>query len=73
MQIFQRKFAIETGVDNRLLRFSVGIEDAEDIIDDLAQAFAKAKKEVVYSMTNNYTFQTNLLHNKHKIDPATGR
>ena len=23
-------------------------------------------------MTNQYTFQTNLLHNKHKIDPATG-
>ena len=23
-------------------------------------------------MTNEYTFQTNLLHNKHKIDPATG-
>ena len=23
---------IETGVDNRLLRFSVGIEDAEDLI-----------------------------------------
>ena len=26
---------IETGVDNRLLRFSVGIEDAEDLISDL--------------------------------------
>jgi len=23
-------------------------------------------------MSNQYTFQTNLLHNKHKIDPATG-
>ena len=23
-------------------------------------------------MTNEYTFQTKLLHNKHKIDPATG-
>ena len=40
---------IQTGVDNRLLRFSVGIEDAEDIIGDLAQALAKAKKEVANS------------------------
>lgn len=29
------------GVCNRLLRFSVGIEDAEDLIADLQQAFAK--------------------------------
>ena len=36
----------ETGVDNRLLRFSVGIEDAQDIIDDLTKALATAKKEV---------------------------
>lgn len=32
---------IAKGVCNRLLRFSVGIEDAEDIIFDLEQAFAK--------------------------------
>lgn len=32
---------IAQGVCNRLLRFSVGIEDAEDIIFDLEQAFAK--------------------------------
>lgn len=37
---------IQTGVDNRLLRFSVGIENAEDLIGDLAQALAKAKEEV---------------------------
>ncbi|MEK4564836.1 methionine biosynthesis PLP-dependent protein [Alkalihalobacillus sp. FSL R5-0424] len=29
------------GVDNRLLRFSVGIERAEDLIEDLNQAFSK--------------------------------
>lgn len=29
---------LETGVDNRLLRFSVGIEDSEDLIADLSQA-----------------------------------
>ena len=23
-------------------------------------------------MTNSYTFQTNLFHNNHKVDPATG-
>ncbi|MED3550716.1 methionine biosynthesis PLP-dependent protein [Cytobacillus praedii] len=35
----------ETGVCNRLLRFSVGIEHAEDLINDLEQAFAKAQTE----------------------------
>lgn len=31
----------KTGVCKRLLRFSVGIENKEDLIDDLAQAFSK--------------------------------
>ena len=35
------------GVCNRLLRFSVGVELAEDFIADLTQAFSKLKKEVV--------------------------
>ena len=35
----------ETGVDDTLLRFSVGIEDSEDLISDLAQALAKVKEE----------------------------
>ncbi len=34
-----------TGVDERLLRFSVGIEDVEDLMLDLDQAFSKAKQE----------------------------
>ncbi|WP_141433569.1 methionine biosynthesis PLP-dependent protein [Bacillus sp. 03113] len=38
---------IETGVCNRLLRFSVGIEDADDLIADLEQALAKVKEEVL--------------------------
>nr|WP_085994075.1 methionine biosynthesis PLP-dependent protein [Oceanobacillus senegalensis] len=33
------------GVDDRLLRFSVGIEQTEDIIADLKRVFAKLKKE----------------------------
>lgn len=37
---------LATGVDNCLLRFSVGIEDADDLIQDLEQAFAKTKTEV---------------------------
>lgn len=37
---------IETGVCSRLLRFSVGIEDAEDLMNDLEVAFSRAKKEV---------------------------
>lgn len=37
----------ETGVCNRLLRFSVGIENAEDLKADLEHAFAKVVKEAV--------------------------
>ncbi|WP_042461058.1 methionine biosynthesis PLP-dependent protein [Neobacillus dielmonensis] len=37
---------IASGVDNRLLRFSVGIEDAEDLIKDLEQALAKVNEGV---------------------------
>ncbi|PLR77897.1 cystathionine gamma-synthase [Bacillus sp. V3-13] len=36
---------IETGVCNRLLRFSVGIENADDLIEDLAQAFSSIVEE----------------------------
>ncbi|WP_251549902.1 methionine biosynthesis PLP-dependent protein [Neobacillus muris] len=38
---------IASGVDNRLLRFSVGIEDSEDLISDLAQALAIVKEGVI--------------------------
>ncbi len=43
------KIRIETGVCNRLLRFSVGIEDAEDLIQDLEAALkaASIQKEVL--------------------------
>ncbi|MEH7502840.1 methionine biosynthesis PLP-dependent protein [Neobacillus drentensis] len=37
---------IQSGVDNRLLRFSVGIEDSQDIIFDLEHALAKIKEGV---------------------------
>lgn len=37
---------IETGVCNRLLRFSVGIENPEDLKSDLKHAFASVLKEV---------------------------
>jgi cystathionine gamma-synthase len=33
----------EAGVSQQLLRLSVGLEDASDLIDDLQQAFDKAK------------------------------
>ncbi|WP_449622356.1 methionine biosynthesis PLP-dependent protein [Robertmurraya sp. Marseille-Q9965] len=36
-----------TGVDNRLLRFSVGIENVRDLIEDLEQALTKVSKEAV--------------------------
>jgi cystathionine gamma-synthase len=35
---------IQSGVDNRLLRFSVGIEDAGDLIQDIERAFANIHK-----------------------------
>ncbi|MCM2531236.1 methionine biosynthesis PLP-dependent protein [Neobacillus pocheonensis] len=38
---------IQQGVCNRLLRFSVGIEDAQDIKQDLEQAFANIKEGVI--------------------------
>ncbi|WP_127507693.1 aminotransferase class I/II-fold pyridoxal phosphate-dependent enzyme [Paenibacillus humicus] len=34
------------GVDDRLLRFSVGIEHADDLIDDLGQALEAARTEI---------------------------
>jgi cystathionine gamma-synthase len=40
------KIRLETGVCNRLLRFSVGIEDVHDLIEDLEKALAYACKEV---------------------------
>ncbi|WP_166242084.1 PLP-dependent transferase [Paenibacillus turpanensis] len=36
----------KVGVDDRLLRFSVGIEHSDDLIADLEQAFAKAAEEL---------------------------
>jgi cystathionine gamma-synthase len=36
----------QVGVDDRLLRFSVGIEHVDDLIADLSQAFAAARAEV---------------------------
>jgi cystathionine gamma-synthase len=38
---------IANGVCNRLLRFSVGVEHAEDIIEDLVQSFKQMKGDVV--------------------------
>ncbi|MEF3312556.1 aminotransferase class I/II-fold pyridoxal phosphate-dependent enzyme [Paenibacillus sp. GYB004] len=37
----------QVGVDDRLLRFSVGIEHVDDLIGDLANAFDAAKAELV--------------------------
>lgn len=37
---------IARGVDSSLLRFSVGVEEAEDLIADLKQVFAKLESEV---------------------------
>ncbi|MBW7460733.1 PLP-dependent transferase, partial [Paenibacillus sepulcri] len=36
----------QVGVDDRLLRFSVGIEHADDLIADLGQALEAAAREI---------------------------
>jgi cystathionine gamma-synthase len=36
----------QVGVDDRLLRFSVGIEHVDDLISDLASALEAAKNEL---------------------------
>ncbi|KOO11511.1 cystathionine gamma-synthase, partial [Vibrio xuii] len=36
----------EAGVSQLLLRLSVGLEDTEDLISDLEQAFIKAKESI---------------------------
>ncbi len=38
---------ISTGVTNDLIRLSVGLEDIDDLIEDLKEAFAKIPKEVI--------------------------
>lgn len=40
---------ISRGVDNSLLRFSVGVEEAEDLIADLKQVFAILERDVIHS------------------------
>lgn len=42
-----REERIRRGVCDRLLRFSVGVEEADDLIADLMQVFATLKSEVV--------------------------
>lgn len=37
---------IERGVCDKLLRFSVGVEDSDDLIDDLTQVFSVLKNKI---------------------------
>lgn len=41
---YDRELQEKIGIKQNLLRLAIGIEDTEDLIDDLKQAFAKAKK-----------------------------
>lgn len=41
---YSKELQDEIGITNGILRFAVGVEDAEDLIGDIEQAFAKAKK-----------------------------
>ncbi|MNV98911.1 Cystathionine gamma-synthase/O-acetylhomoserine (thiol)-lyase [compost metagenome] len=40
-----REIRDKVGVDDKLLRFSVGIEHADDLIEDLARAIDQAARE----------------------------
>lgn len=41
---YSKELQDEIGITNELLRFAVGVEDVDDLIADIEQAFAKAKK-----------------------------
>ena len=43
-QLLSKKQRIEQGIVDNLIRFSVGIEDSEDLIDDINSALYKCKK-----------------------------
>ncbi|NLZ91679.1 MAG: methionine gamma-lyase, partial [Clostridiales bacterium] len=40
---YTREERLEAGISDGLVRLSVGIEEPEDILEDLEQAFAKIK------------------------------
>ena len=41
---YSKELQDEIGITDDLLRFAIGIEDVDDLIDDIAQAFEKARK-----------------------------
>jgi cystathionine beta-lyase len=43
-QLLSRKQRIEQGIVDNLIRFSVGIEDTEDLIEDINLAIHKCTK-----------------------------
>jgi cystathionine beta-lyase/cystathionine gamma-synthase len=43
-----REKRLESGIQDSLIRLSCGLEDANDLIADLEQAFQKIRKEVLY-------------------------
>jgi cystathionine beta-lyase/cystathionine gamma-synthase len=51
------------GINNLLLRLSVGIEDVDDLIGDLAQAFEYGESAM--------KFGTRIIHNGHEVEPHT--
>lgn len=51
------------GVDDRLLRFSVGIEHAEDLIADLGQALEAARAKSKRSKSNGNPDRHRMLGN----------
>ena len=59
MRTFLQKFAIHTGLTDDLLRLSIGIEDADDLIEDLKQALRlKMTKYDFTTLPNRLTHHT---------------
>ena len=63
MRTFRWKNGLRRGVCDRLLRFSVGVEEAEDLIADLKQVFATLKSEVPPTMSSREErLETTIIH-----------
>lgn len=41
---YSKELQEEIGISNELLRFAIGVEDVEDLIADIEQAFEKARR-----------------------------
>ena len=53
MHLYQRQSGKKIGLTDGLLRISVGIENIEDLIEDLKQALKKLEEKVFLATTSS--------------------